>query len=83
MAGHVRTTPRPRRASPCWTPSSQACIRTAYLAYGGILDEVVRADYDVFAARATVPTRRKLAIAASSLLTPPGREVRVIPGRPR
>ena len=63
--------------------SSQACIRTAYLAYGAILDEVVRADYDVFTARATVPTRRKVAIAASSLLTPPGRDVRVIPGRPR
>jgi phytoene synthase len=63
--------------------SSQACIRTAYLAYGAILDEVVRADYDVLAARATVSTRRKVAIAASSLLTPPGRDVRVIPGRPR
>jgi phytoene synthase len=63
--------------------SSQACIRTAYRAYGAILDEVVRADYDVFTARATVPTRRKVAIAASSLLTPPGGDVRVIPGRPR
>jgi phytoene synthase len=63
--------------------SSRACIRTAYFAYGAILDEVVRADYDVFTARATVPTRRKMAIAASSLLTPPGRDVRVIPGRPR
>ena len=40
--------------------ASQACIRTAYRLYGGILDEVVRAGYDVFAARATVPVPRRL-----------------------
>ena len=61
-------------------PRSQACIRTAYLAYGAILDEVVRAHYDVFRRRATVPVARKAAIAVSSLLTPPGHAVRVIPG---
>lgn len=64
-------------------PSSQACVRTAYLAYGAILNEVVRSGYDVFGRRATVSTPRKLAIAASNLLTPPGRPVRVIPGGPR
>jgi phytoene synthase len=58
-------------------PSSQGCIRAAYRLYGGILDEVVRAGYDVFARRATVPNRRRLAVAAASLLTPPGRPVRV------
>jgi 15-cis-phytoene synthase len=58
-------------------PSSQACIRTAYLLYGGILDEVVRADYDVLTRRATVPNRRRLAVAATSLFTRPGRRVRV------
>ena len=63
-------------------PSSRACIRAAYLAYGGILDEVVRAGYDVFARRATVPTHRKLAVVATSLVTPPGRGI-TVPGRPR
>ena len=63
-------------------PSSRACVRAAYLAYGGILDEVVRAGYDVFARRATVPTHRKLAVVAASLVTPPGRGI-TVPGRPR
>jgi 15-cis-phytoene synthase len=64
------------RAAPGITllqPSSQGCIRTAYRLYGGILDEVERAGYDVFARRATVPNRRRLAVAATSLLTPPTR----------
>jgi phytoene synthase len=65
---------------PLLHPGSQACIRAAYRAYGAILDEVIRADYDVFARRATVPLPRKLALAATSLLTPPGRPMRVIPG---
>jgi 15-cis-phytoene synthase len=52
---------------------SQACIRTAYRLYGGILDEVVRAGYDVFGQRATVPNRRRLAVTAASVLIPPGR----------
>jgi phytoene synthase len=60
-------------------PSSQRCIRAAYRLYGGILDEVVRARYDVFRERATVPQSRRLAVAASSLLTPAGRPLR-IPG---
>ncbi len=60
---------------PMLAPSSQACIRTAYRLYGGILDEVVRADYDVFSRRATVPNRRRLAVALASVLTPPGRPV--------
>jgi phytoene synthase len=68
---------------PLLAPSSQACIRTAYHAYGAILDEVVRAGYNVFGARARVPTTRKVGIVARSVLTPPGRAVRVIPGRPR
>ncbi len=68
---------------PMLDPTSQACIRTAYLAYGAILDAVVRAGYDVFGRRATVPLPRKLATAASSLLTPSGRVVRRVPGGPR
>ena len=67
---------------PMLAPGSQACIRAAYRLYAGILDEVVRADYDVFGRRATVPRRRRLAVAAGSLLTPPGRPVHT-PGQRR
>ncbi|WP_155371203.1 phytoene/squalene synthase family protein [Catellatospora vulcania] len=56
-------------------PTSQACIRTAFHLYGGILDEIERAELDVFARRATVPTRRRLQVAARSLLTPAGTPV--------
>ena len=56
-------------------PASQACMRTAYRLYGGILDEVVAAGYDVFARRATVPNRRRAAVAVRSLLTRPGTPV--------
>ena len=61
---------------PLLAPASQACIRTAYRLYGGILDEVAAARYDVFTRRATVPKRHRLAVATASLLTPPGRPVR-------
>lgn len=57
--------------------SSQACMRTAYLAYGAILDEVARSGYDVLAARAVVPTSRRLRLAATSLL---GRGDLPVPG---
>jgi len=57
---------------PLLNRGSQACMRTAYRLYGGILDEVVAADYDVFARRATVPNRRRAAVAVRSLLTRPG-----------
>ena len=62
--------------------SSQPCVRTAYRAYGAILDEVVRSGYDVFRRRATVPAVRKLGMVVSSLLTPAGRPVRGLPGDP-
>jgi phytoene synthase len=62
---------------PMLAPSSQPCIRAAFRLYGGILGEVVRAGYDVFTRRATVPGRERLAAAAASLLAPPGRPVRV------
>ncbi len=64
-----------RRAAPgipMLNPASQACMRTAFRLYGGILDEVVAADYDVFVRRATVPNRRRAGVAARSLLTRPG-----------
>ncbi len=60
---------------------SQACIRTAYALYGGILDEVAAQDYDVFVRRATVPQRRRMAVASRALLTPTGTPV-ALPGPP-
>ncbi|MGA3486560.1 phytoene/squalene synthase family protein [Micromonosporaceae bacterium DT55] len=65
------------------TPASQACIRTAYLLYGGILDEVAAQGYDVFGRRAVVPNARRLAVAARALVTPAGTPVTVPgPGAP-
>ncbi|WP_328341345.1 phytoene/squalene synthase family protein [Micromonospora sp. NBC_00421] len=60
-------------------PASQACMRTAYALYGGILDEVAAQDFDVFVTRAVVPQRRRLAVAAKALLTRTGTPV-VVPG---
>ncbi|MDQ7906332.1 phytoene/squalene synthase family protein [Phytohabitans sp. ZYX-F-186] len=60
---------------PMLAPASQACIRAAFHLYGGILDEVERAGHDVFARRAVVPHRRRLATVARCLLTPPGTPV--------
>ncbi|MCM0677191.1 phytoene/squalene synthase family protein [Micromonospora phytophila] len=60
-------------------PASQACMRTAYALYGGILDEVAAQGYDVFVNRALVPQRRRIAVAARALLAPTGAPV-VIPG---
>ena len=57
---------------PLLDPASQACMRTAFQLYGGILDEVEAAGYDVFTRRATVPNRRRAAVAVRSLLTRPG-----------
>ncbi|MBQ0892042.1 phytoene/squalene synthase family protein [Micromonospora sp. U56] len=59
--------------------ASQACMRTAYALYGGILDEVAAQGYDVFVRRALVPQRRRLAVAARALLTPTGSPV-AVPG---
>ena len=60
---------------PLLEPASQACMRTAYRLYSGILDEVAAADYDVFRRRATVPSGRRASVAIRSLLTRPGTRV--------
>ena len=57
---------------PLLEPASQACMRTAFQLYGGILNEVEAAGYDVFTRRATVPNRRRAAVAVRSLFTRPG-----------
>jgi len=44
-------------------PSSRPCVRTAFALYGGILDEVERAGYQVLDRRVQVPRRRRLALA--------------------
>ena len=44
-------------------PSSRDCIEAARILYCGIVDEVVNQDYEVFRTRATVPMRRRLAVA--------------------
>jgi 15-cis-phytoene synthase len=63
---------------PLLHPASQACMRTAFRLYGGILDEVVAADYDVFTRRATVPNSRRASVAIRSLLTRPGTPVEMV-----
>ncbi|GLY99341.1 phytoene/squalene synthase family protein [Actinoplanes sp. NBRC 103695] len=63
---------------PLLHPASQACMRTAYRLYGGILDEVEAADYDVFTRRATVPNQRRATVAISSILTRPGTPMREV-----
>lgn len=44
-------------------PSSRDCINAARILYCGIVDEVERNGYDVFSTRASVPMRRRLAVA--------------------
>ena len=44
-------------------PTSQPCIEAARVLYCGIVDEVEALDFEVFAHRATVPVRRRLAVA--------------------
>jgi phytoene synthase len=48
-------------------PTSRHCIRTAFRLYGGILDEVERADYRVLDRRVAVPLRKRLTVAGPGL----------------
>jgi len=49
-------------------PSSRDCIEAARVLYCGIVDEVEAIDYEVFDRRATVPMRRRLAVAGPAWL---------------
>jgi 15-cis-phytoene synthase len=49
-------------------PSSRPCIQVATELYGGILDEVEQAGYQVLARRVAVPRRRRLGVAGRQLL---------------
>jgi phytoene synthase len=46
-------------------PTSRPCIRTAITLYGGILEEIERAGYDVFAGRVAVPLPHRLRVAGA------------------
>jgi 15-cis-phytoene synthase len=49
-------------------PSSRDCLRTAAALYGGILDVIEAADYDVFSRRAAVPLGRRARVAGAGLI---------------
>jgi phytoene synthase len=47
-------------------PTSRDCLRTALTLYSEILDEIERADYDVFHGRVTVGARRRARVGVSA-----------------
>jgi phytoene synthase len=49
-------------------PSSRPCVRVAFDLYGGILDEVERAGYQILDRRVRVPPRRRLQVAGRQLV---------------
>lgn len=49
-------------------PTSRPCIETALALYGGILDEIEKADYQVLTQRVSVSKRRRAAVAVPGLL---------------
>jgi phytoene synthase len=49
-------------------PSSRPCVRVAFDLYGGILEEVERAGYQVLDRRVAVPRHRRLGVAGRHLL---------------
>lgn len=57
-------------------PAAARCVATAHVLYSGILERIEAADYDVFSARATVPTPVKAATAVSILVAGPPRRLR-------
>jgi phytoene synthase len=66
----ARTKAMYRRAAPgipMLAPVSRACVSTASALYGGILDEIEAAGYDMLSRRVAVPMRRRLAVALPGL----------------
>ena len=49
-------------------PTSRDCVRTAFTLYGGILDEVERAEYQVLDQRVRVGTGRRASVAVPALV---------------
>ncbi|GAA4356201.1 phytoene/squalene synthase family protein [Angustibacter luteus] len=56
------------RGVPLVRPESRPCLTTAVRLYGGILDEVEKADYQVLTQRVSVPNRRRAAVALPQLV---------------
>ena len=48
-------------------PTSRPCIETALALYGGILDEIEKADYEVLGQRVAVPRAKRAAVALPGL----------------
>ncbi len=76
-----------RRATPgidLVHPTSRHCLRTALTLYSGILDEIERADYDVFSHRVSVPLPRRAGVAGRGLIGAwsAGRRQHVVPATP-
>ena len=64
--------------------ASARCVGTARVLYAKILDRIEDADYDVFSARARVPTWRKATTAGRIMVTGPSGSIRTtIPGKRR
>ena len=59
-----------RTGVPMLPPASARCVGTALELYARILERIETRGYDVFSARARVPTWRKALTAAGALLTP-------------
>jgi 15-cis-phytoene synthase len=57
-----------RAGLPLLAPRSRVCIRTAFLLYGGILNEIARTGYDVMRGRAAVPRSRRARLVVRALI---------------
>ncbi|MFO0675084.1 MAG: phytoene/squalene synthase family protein [Polyangiaceae bacterium] len=53
------------------TPTARTCVRLMRATYASILDAIEEADHDVFAARRSTSTTRKLRVSARALLLAP------------
>ncbi|MCV2491357.1 phytoene/squalene synthase family protein [Geodermatophilus sp. YIM 151500] len=68
--------------TPMLAPESRDCVRAATALYGGILDEIVKADYRVLDRRVRVSRPRRLAVFARRLTAAQVARVRVTREKP-
>jgi phytoene synthase len=68
--------------TPLLAPESRDCVRAATALYGGILDEIERADYRVLDRRVRVSRPRRLAVFARRLTAAQVARVRVTIAKP-
>ena len=68
--------------TPLLAPESRDCVRAATALYGGILDEIEKADYRVLDRRVRVSKPRRLAVFARRLTTAQVARVRVTMAKP-